>query len=176
MVNWKRVVFLAVLFGLIYAWPTEGQTLAVVPTHCMTPCEVRLELRIERAAINRWWSISHTNTDGRDGGASGGSLEGENSEGVFPVCTAGSYRGCYRTLRESGTWIFVGCVHKLVDGKLKPVCVQKEVIVGETWMPTTSVTSAKRPSAPTSTTAPGSALWKAIRFGTATSARSADRY
>lgn len=119
-VNWKRVVFLAVLFGLIYTWPTEGQTLKVTPKVCLAPCEVHLELRIEPKAENRYWSISYPL------GESGGPLD-ENSEYVHPVCLSNP-RPCYRTLPE-GTYLFVGCVQKAEGGKIVPHCVSQEVVV-----------------------------------------------
>lgn len=130
-----------------------GQTLTVRPAICPAPCEVRLELRIERAPENRWWSITYA---GPEVGSSGGTLDGENSEGVLPVCTT-NLRPCFRTLRSEGTYLFVGCVHKNVEGKIKPLCTERKVQVGESWMPPMSVSSARAPSVPTNMSASGSA-------------------
>lgn len=148
-------VFLLVLAGILIGKEACGQTLTVTPSHCLAPCDVRVELRIERDKANRWWSISYT---GPEDGVSGGSLDGENSEAVFPVCND---RSCFRTLRSEGTYLFVGCVHKVVDGKIKPFCVSKEVNVRESWNATLPVSSVSESSTPICT----SAFTSAVRTG-----------
>lgn len=113
-------LFLVTWIMLLVARNAFSQTLTVTPKICLAPCEVRLELRIKPAKENRWWSISYPL------GESGGPLD-EDSEYVHPVCLSNP-APCYRTLPE-GTFTFVGCVHKLENGKLKPYCVTQEVVV-----------------------------------------------
>lgn len=149
--NLYRLAFLVlcVIVALICATNAFGQTLTITPSNCLAPCDVRVELRIERDKANRWWSLSYT---GPEEGVSGGSMEGEDAEGVFPVCTT-NLRPCFRTLRSEGTYFFVGCVHKLVGDKLKAFCSDKAVNVREPWRRIALVCSAEGCSAPTVTLA-----------------------
>lgn len=132
-------VMLVAFALLICARNLFAQELRVMPHQCLAPCEVRVELRITADKTNRWWSISYS---GPEDGSSGGSLD-DMSEAIQPVCTT-NLRPCFRTLRADGTYLFVGCVHRTVSGKLKPVCTQQEVYVAEdTWTLSTPATSAK---------------------------------
>lgn len=176
--NLWRLAFavLCLLSAAVFVPDAFGQTVMVNPGRCVAPCEVRMEVRIVQDKANRWWSLAWTNTDGGEGGASGGSLEGENADGIFPTCTKSNPRPCYRFLRGSGTWLVVGCVHRIVGNGLKAFCTEKEVLVieEEVWIPPISATSAKHRTSLTGTDVRASVGSRTIVFGTATSVRSAD--
>ncbi len=168
---YRFAFFLLVAFVLlICASQAFGQSLSVTPVVCLAPCEVKIELRVERDKTNAWWSISYS---GAEEGESGGSLD-ENSETIQPVCTT-NLRPCFRTLRSEGTYIFVGCVHRKIGGELKAFCTQKQVTVRGEWKQRTSVSSAKTPIALTSTSVVESARSFVTKFFIETCAKDAER-
>lgn len=102
--------------------------LSVRPLACVPPCEVRVELHIQRHVDNRAWSISMSNAEQSQAEVSGAELDGENSEAVFPICFQSNLRPCFRTLRYRSTYLFIGCVHRKEGNEIKAYCDRVTVV------------------------------------------------
>ena len=124
MVNWKRVVWIAVFFYILYTAPTEGNapiTLDVFPRVSVTIpskwVEVRVQQKIERHPDNRWRSLVWS--DGLPLGSSGSAMKGEDE--------AATYEQFVKLYR--GEYIFVACVVRVTGKKVKSHCVSQIVEV-----------------------------------------------
>lgn len=132
--QYRFAFWLLLAAALIYAFAnnTKAETVAdmtVRPTHCLAPCTVQVSLHIARDTDNRAWSIAYANVVTGNGEISSGSLAGENTEAVFPICAEYNMRPCFRELREDGDYLFIGCVHRLVKDEIVPVCDDTHVYV-----------------------------------------------
>lgn len=135
MVRWKRITFWAFLFWLVYTWPTEGTeqiTLSIYPKVAVASSQkratIRVEWRIPRHPDNRRWAFGYQSDNG-EASSSQASMNGENEQAVFPVCTRENPRPCFREVLP-GTYWFTACVYRVTDGKLLTFCDRFTLEVG----------------------------------------------
>lgn len=117
-INWKRVAWIAVVFYLIYAWPTEGNgpiTITVYPKAVICPLggkvEVRVTTKITRHADNRLRSLSWASPSGQSG-SSTSQMEGEEDAQTFQQFITVS----------PGSYLFTACVFRVTEGKVVRFC------------------------------------------------------
>ena len=122
MINWKRVVWIAVFFYIFYTAPTEGNSdisLTVVPKIVLKDPyrrqTFRLLIRIPEHPDNRRMSW------GADCGANASASQ-RDVEGVLTTV--------YLEMRVTEDCIFYACVHRVVKDKVKNICVTEIVKVG----------------------------------------------
>ena len=117
-VNWKWVAFWAVVFTLIYTWPTEGSDfvqasvsprVALVNPYKRT--DFRFTWRIEPHPDNRRYALMYT--CGKELHSSQGEVEGDK----HPRTTE---RYVELTVVEDCT--FMACVVRVIEGKPKTLC------------------------------------------------------
>lgn len=90
----------------------------------MTTVQIRVNWRIQRHADNRKWSFVMQSTAG-DFQLSEGSMDGEDSPILYPVCIKENIRPCFRNV-YAGKYVLQACVYRT---KGKPLCDRVELEV-----------------------------------------------